>query len=118
MHAACLALFLASLSAFVTASPVPQDDPPVNILKRRRTHNCNQKDELKKIEAQAWADAGALAKVAKGYDNGNELQPAMDLWMGADSVKSENFWKIQSKASRIYTSHLLIRYQVSLRTRT
>ncbi|KAL8891285.1 MAG: hypothetical protein Q9215_001698 [Flavoplaca cf. flavocitrina] len=102
MHAVRLSLFLASLSALVTASPVPQDDPPVNILKRRRTHNCNQKDELKNIEAQAWADAGALAKLAKGYDNGNDLQPAMDLWMGADSVKSENFWKIQSKASHIY----------------
>lgn len=106
MHAVLLAVFLASLSAFVTASPVPQDqsppDPPVTILKRRRTHNCNQKDELKKIEAQAWADSGALAAVANEYDNGNQWQPAMDMWMGADSTKSENFWKIQSKVSQMY----------------
>lgn len=101
MRAVLVAVFLASLGAFVSSSPVPQDgnpsDPPVTTLKRRRTHNCNQKDNLKKIEAQAWADAGALAAVAAEYDYGNQWQPAMDMWMGADSKDSENFWKIQSK---------------------
>ncbi|KAL9023857.1 MAG: hypothetical protein Q9196_006927 [Gyalolechia fulgens] len=104
MRAVLLGVLLASLSAFVIASPVPQEtspttsasDPEATILKRRRTHNCNQDDRLKKIEAQAWADGGALASVANEYDNGNQWQPAMDMWMGADSKESENFWKIQN----------------------
>ncbi|KAL8648774.1 MAG: hypothetical protein Q9226_005858, partial [Calogaya cf. arnoldii] len=103
MHTVLVAVVLASLSAFVAASPVAQQvtptasasDPEATILKRRRTHNCNQDERLKNIESRAWADAGALANVANEYDNGNQWQPAMDMWMGADSKESENFWKIQ-----------------------
>lgn len=106
MRAVLLASLLGSLGAFVIASPLAQDtksaDNPISTLKRRRTHNCNQEDNLKKIEAQAWADSGALADVANEYDYGNKWQPAMDLWMGGDSTESKNFWKIQSKVSRMW----------------
>lgn len=73
----------------------PADEPTVAVAKRRRTHNCNQNDHLKKIEAKVWADAGLMAKIANEWDNGNDLQPATDYWIGNDSVKSKNFWKIQ-----------------------
>jgi hypothetical protein len=61
---------------------------------------------LREIEAQAWADAGAMAEIAAQYDNGNKWQPAMDYWLGIDSVQSENFHKIQSTFVRCvrYTS--------------
>ena len=72
-------------------------EPTFTIAKRRRTHNCSQDARLEKIEAQAWADAGAMAEIAALYDSGNEWQPAMDLWMGSDSKDSENFWKILCK---------------------
>lgn len=78
-------------------TPAPSAEPTFTIAKRRRTHNCNQDDRLKKIEAKAWADAGLLAEIAAEYDNGNQWQPAMDLWMGSDSKDSGNFQKIQSK---------------------
>ena len=72
-------------------------EPTFPVAKRRRTFNCDQNDNLKKIEAQAWADAGALATVAEKYDNvdGNAQIPAMHYWMGYDHGKSENFWKIR-----------------------
>ncbi|KAL8671349.1 MAG: hypothetical protein Q9168_004159 [Polycauliona sp. 1 TL-2023] len=113
MHATLSVVLLLSVSAFVAASPVPQgttpaasaSPPEATILKRRRTHNCNQKDDLKKIEAQAWADGGALAQLASEYDSGNQWQPAMDLWMGADSKDSENFWKIQNVLSNQVKIH-------------
>lgn len=46
---------------------------------------------MKKIEAQAWADAGFIAEQAVKWDNkeGNALQPLADYWMGNDSVKDE-----------------------------
>ena len=97
--------------AFIAASPVPSQgevyatatsttpgsEPTFTIAKRRRTFNCNQDDNLKNIEAQAWADAGAMAEIAYQYDNGNQWQPAMNYWMGSDSTNSENFWKILGK---------------------
>lgn len=102
-------LLLVSYVFFSTASPIASEaevyatatttssgtEPTFTITTRRRTHNCNQDARLKKIEAKAWADAGAMAEIASQYDNGNQWQAAMDYWMGADSVKSENFWKIQ-----------------------
>lgn len=85
---------------FATATTTsPGDEPTFTITKRRRTFNCNQDDRLKNIEAQAWADAGAMAEIANEYDSGNQWQPAMNYWMGADSIKSENFWKIRCKSS-------------------
>ena len=103
-----LIFFLASCFAFVVASPVaseadvyatatttlPGAQPTFTITARRRTHNYNQNSDLKKIEAQAWADAGTMSEIAYQYDNGNEWQPAMDYWMGSDSVQAENFYKI------------------------
>lgn len=99
---------LAACLSLVTAKPMPSEaevyatatttstgaEPTFTVAKRRRTFNCNQDDRLKKIEAQAWADAGAMADIAYEYDNGNWLQPAMTYWMGYDSTKSENFYKI------------------------
>jgi hypothetical protein len=69
-------------------------DPSATIFKLRRTHNCNQDERLRKIEAQAWADAGAMAQIAAQYDNGNQWQPVIHYRMGIDSIKSENFNKI------------------------
>jgi len=111
MHKLVITTLLASWVAFVAASPVPSQaevfatatttdagaEPTFSISKRRRTFNCNQDDRLKKIEAQAWADAGAMAEIANEYDSGNQWQPAMNYWMGPDSTKSENFWKIRCK---------------------
>jgi hypothetical protein len=100
-----LALYL----VVVTANPMPSRsdiyataatttssgaDPTFTVVKRRRTHNCNQDSNLRGIEAQAWADAGAMADLANQYDNGNQWQPAMNYWMGFDSVQSQNFYKI------------------------
>ena len=113
MHKLVLITLFASCVGFVAASPMPSqaeifatatttssgDEPTFTIAKRRRTFNCNQDDRLKKIEAQAWADAGAMAETANEYDSGNLWQPAMNYWMGADSTKSENFWKIRCKVS-------------------
>ncbi|KAL8999978.1 MAG: hypothetical protein Q9169_001223 [Polycauliona sp. 2 TL-2023] len=104
MHAVLVVVLLASLNAFVAASPMPQEatpaaiasEPEPTILKRRSTHNCNQDENLKKIEAQAWADAGALANLASEYDYDNEWQPAMDLWMGVDCKELASFYKIQN----------------------
>ncbi len=85
---------------FATATTTSsKEEPTFTIAKRRRTFNCNQDDRLKKIEAQAWADAGAMAEIANEYDSDKQWQPAMDYWMGADSTKSENFWKIRCKFS-------------------
>lgn len=97
------------LAALVSTSPVPGDSTPdpteselskpsAGVLKRRSTYNCNQDDRLKKIEAQAWADAGAMAEEVAKWDNvkGNEIQPLAEQWMGWDATKSENFYKIQS----------------------
>ena len=112
----CLLMLLASYLGLVVANLVPSNlastyatatttslgqEPSFNITSRRRTNNCNQYEMLKKIEAQAWADAGALASLAAEYDNGNEWQPAMNYWMGYDSTESENFRKIQCKHSHI-----------------
>ena len=112
---------LASCAAFVAASPMPSQaeifatatttpsgaEPTFTVTKRRRTFNCNQDDRLKKIEAQAWADAGAMAEIANEYDSGNQWQPAMNYWMGADSTKSENFWKIRGKFSFVASTNRL-----------
>jgi len=111
MHKLSVLSLTCGLATLVVASPMPSQaevyatatatsagaEPTFTIAKRRSTHNCNQDDNLKKIEAQAWADAGAMAKIAEQWDSGNDLQPAMNYYMGADSVKSENFWKIRCK---------------------
>jgi len=111
MHKLTTITLLAAWIAFVAASPMPSQaeifatatttpsgaEPTFTVAKRRRTFNCNQNDQLKKFEAQAWADAGAMAEVANEYDSGNEWQPAMNYWMGPGSAKSENFWKIRGK---------------------
>ncbi len=98
---------VASCIGFVAASPTPAPDD-ISVTARRRTFNCNQDDRLKKIEAQAWADAGAMAAIANEYDSGNQWQPAMNYWMGSDSVKSENFWKIVCKFRLIAFHHMII----------
>ena len=83
----------AEVYAIDTTTP-PGSEPTFIVAKRRRTFNCNQDERLKGIEAQAWADAGAMAEIANQYDSGNQWQPAMNYWMGADSTKAENFYKI------------------------
>lgn len=83
----------AEVYAIDTTTP-PGSEPTFTVAKRRRTFNCNQDERLKRIEAQAWADAGAMAEIANQYDSGNQWQPAMNYWMGADSTKAENFYKI------------------------
>lgn len=93
MVAASPAPSQAELYAIDTTTP-PGSEPTFTVAKRRRTFNCNQDERLKGIEAQAWADAGAMAEIADQYDSGNQWQPAMDYWMGADSTKSENFYEI------------------------
>ena len=93
MVAASPAPSQAEVYAIDTTTP-PGSEPTFTVTKRRRTFNCNQDERLKGIEAQAWADAGAMAEIANQYDSGNQWQPAMDYWMGADSTKSENFYKI------------------------
>ena len=73
----------------------PAEEPTFTIAKRRRTYNCDQDDRLKKIEAQAWADAGAMAVLAEQWDGKNsKWQPAMHYWMGFDAADTENYWKI------------------------
>ena len=112
MHSLSIVILLASCSAFVAASPVVSEaevyatatttlsgaEPTFSITARRRTYNCNQNPNLKKIEAQAWADAGAMSEIAYQYHYRNQWQPAMDYWMGSDSIKSENFYKIQGES--------------------
>lgn len=91
LFASCL------VSVTIATTTPPAAEPTFFAAKRRRTFNCNQNAELKAIEARAWADAGALARVANEYDANNQWQPAMNLWMGSDSIKSENLWKIRSE---------------------
>ena len=123
MHKVLIITLLASFITFMAASPMPSqaeifatatttssgEEPTFTIAKRRRTFNCNQDDRLKKIEAQAWADAGAMAEIANEYDSGNQWQPAMHYWMGADSTKAENFWKIRCKFSLVAFTNLKCR---------
>jgi len=113
MHKLVTITLLALCVAYVAASPMPSQaeifatatttssgaEPTFTIAKRRRTFNCDQDDRLKKIEAKAWADAGAMAEIANEYDSGNQWQPAMNYWLGSDSVKAENFWKIRCNFS-------------------
>ena len=75
-----------------------QPEPSFTIQARRRTFNCNQDERLKKIEALAWAEAGAIAEIANGYAKGNEWQQTMDIWMGADSTEPQNLGKIQCRS--------------------
>ncbi|KAJ6576197.1 hypothetical protein B0H10DRAFT_1963646 [Mycena sp. CBHHK59/15] len=103
------AVFVSSV-ALVMASPVPTQaevyatatttssgaEPTFSVANRRRTNSCNQDDRLKAIEAQAWADAGALAAVADQWEATKQWQPAMDAYMGVDSIKSEFAYKIYS----------------------
>jgi hypothetical protein len=89
---------------FATATTTSSGaEPTFTVVKRRETHNCNQDPDLKRIEAQAWADAGAMAEIANEYEEDNDWQPAMDYWMGADSTKSENYWKIKGEFHLPYT---------------
>ncbi|KAJ6596353.1 hypothetical protein DFH09DRAFT_1272819, partial [Mycena vulgaris] len=86
----------------LSTTSTPEAEPTFTTTKRRRTFNCNQDSRLQAIEAQAWADAGALAAVAKawaGPDHDELLettqvtpkqwQPATDAYMGVDSVQSK-----------------------------
>ncbi|MCJ1443009.1 MAG: hypothetical protein MMC23_003506 [Stictis urceolatum] len=82
-----------------------QPEPSFTIQARRRTFNCNQDERLKKIEALAWAEAGAIAEIANGYAKGNEWQQTMDIWMGADSTEPQNLGKIQSGLKNEYAIH-------------
>jgi hypothetical protein len=52
---------------------------------------------MKKIEAQAWADAGYIAEQALQWNNkpNNDLQSLADYWMGNDSTKDANTKKIR-----------------------
>ena len=83
----------AEVYAIDTTTP-PGSEPSFTVTKRRRTFNCNQDERLRGIEAQAWADAGAMAEIANQFDYGNQWQPAMNYWMGDDSIKAENFYTI------------------------
>ena len=49
------------------------------------------------IEAQAWADAGALAKEADNWRANGQWQDAMTLYMGANCADSNNKYKVYSK---------------------
>ncbi|KAI9680521.1 MAG: hypothetical protein M1817_003961 [Caeruleum heppii] len=57
------------------------------LLTRRQTYNCDT-EWMRAIEAQGWADAEALANEAFKWSPGGRWQPAMDLYMGKDSVQS------------------------------
>lgn len=79
------------------ASPTsPAAQPTFSAFKRRRTFNCNQNETMRNIEAQAWADAGAMAEVANEY-NGDQWSKVMEYWMGYDHNRRENFWRIVGK---------------------
>ncbi|KAI9858577.1 MAG: hypothetical protein M1813_007382 [Trichoglossum hirsutum] len=49
---------------------------------------------MKSIEAQAWADSGALADVAFNWMPGGQWQSAMDLFMEKNSVQDEYKGKV------------------------
>lgn len=74
-----------------TTTTSSSTQPMFSIVKRRRTHQCDN-TWMKKIEAQAWADAGYIAEQASKWDNkgDNALQPLADYWMGNDSRKDRS----------------------------
>ena len=45
-----------------------------------------------------------MAKIADQYDNGNQWQAAMSYWMGFDSIKTENFYKILGESLNFFAS--------------
>ena len=70
---------------FATATTTSSGaEPTFTIAKRRMTYDCNQDDRLMKIEAQAWANARAIAEIVVKYDEveGNVQKPIMYYWMG------------------------------------
>ena len=75
---------LAEASSQLAAPLSPRQNAP-KPLTRRNVYNCDAK--YKKIEAQAWADAGAMADIAFRWSAGKTWQPAMDLFMGKNSVQ-------------------------------
>lgn len=86
---ACLGLFLLHCTS---AAPAPDSastapKPSVTALTRRQVYHCDA-NWMKAIEAQAWADAGALADEAFKWSPGARWQPAMDLYMGKNSVQN------------------------------
>lgn len=82
-----------AVQIFATETTTAGPEPTFSIATRRRVNNCNT-DWMKNIEAQAWADAGAIAAVADNWEATKTWQPAMDEYMGSDSVKSQYAYKI------------------------
>ncbi|KAJ6486263.1 hypothetical protein DFH09DRAFT_1106160 [Mycena vulgaris] len=96
----------------LSTTSTPKAEPTFTTTKRRRTFNCNQDSRLQAIEAQAWADAGALAAIAKTWiPPRDELfkprkwQPAMDAYMGVDSVQTKWAPKISDALTNEDTIH-------------
>ena len=94
----CLA-FLLSRNIVVGNPLLRRDGPPVAIQSRRQLYNCDAAPWMKAIEAQAWADAGALADEAVNWRAGRKYQAAMDLYMGWNSVDSKYKGTITGKFS-------------------
>ncbi|KAI0537847.1 hypothetical protein GGR58DRAFT_501762 [Xylaria digitata] len=89
-------------------TPVTVPQASVTAQTRRRLHSCDEQKWMKEIEAQAWGDAEALARVAQQWKAGNDKwQPAMDLFMGKDSVKSPFKETIRSGLDMEVSAHEL-----------
>ncbi|KAL9064470.1 MAG: hypothetical protein Q9161_008845 [Pseudevernia consocians] len=89
---------------FATETITAGAEPTFSAATRRRVNNCKEK-WMKDIEAQAWADAGAIAKIADKWEATKTWQPAMDEYMGTDSVKSDYAYKIHDALENENKAH-------------
>ncbi|GAW18448.1 hypothetical protein ANO14919_079240 [Xylariales sp. No.14919] len=87
-------------------TPVTVAQASVTAQTRRRLHSCDEQKWMKEIEAQAWSDAEALARVAQQWQAGKDKwQAAMNLFMGKDSVKSPYKETIRSGLDNEVSAH-------------
>ncbi|KAH0556823.1 hypothetical protein GP486_005387 [Trichoglossum hirsutum] len=85
LHAALVASAPQGTATSSGGSGTSPTNPPIFANTRREVHNCDT-DWMKAIEAQAWADAKALAVEGNDWVPGSLYQPIMDMYMGKDSV--------------------------------
>jgi hypothetical protein len=78
------------------SDPITAPTASVTAETRRWLHHCDDVKWMSIIEAQAWGDAEALASAAVQWNPGKKWQPAMDLFMGNDSVNKPYKSTIQS----------------------
>ncbi|KAH0556185.1 hypothetical protein GP486_005886 [Trichoglossum hirsutum] len=71
-------------SPTASSSTAPTGDPPVSGTIWHETYYCDE-PWMKAIEAQAWADAYEISKVANEWVPGGAYQGAYDTYMGIDS---------------------------------